>query len=115
MEIIIKEHIAETEPLKTKRVLFIDACMKTEFKACLVNCAIAVVAAILYTLNTGNIGSLAPIAGIIFLVWGALSFFISLIIFISRNFEIARGVLLSAVLLVLVGYAVCSSIPFYSR
>jgi len=89
--------------------------MKTEFKACLINCAAAFIVAILFSLNDGSIRGIVPIIGLTFLVWSAISFFVSLIIFITRNFEIARGVLLSAVLLILIGYTVCSSTSFYAR
>jgi hypothetical protein len=89
--------------------------MKTEFKSCLINCALAVVAALLFSLNGGGVHDFMPTMGLVFLIWGVLSLFVSIIIFISRKFEIARGVLLSAVLLVLIGYAVCTSIPFYGR
>jgi len=89
--------------------------MRTAFKVCLINFAIAIVMAILFSWDNGSMRDLGAAIGLTFLVWGALSFFVCLVIFIMGKSEIGKGILLSAVLLVLIGFAVCSSAPFNVR
>jgi hypothetical protein len=89
--------------------------MKTELKACLINCALPTIVAILFASKGQGIRDFGQELGLIFLVWGGISLVVSIILFIGQQTAIGRGVLLSAVVLVLIGYAACTNFPFLSR
>jgi hypothetical protein len=87
--------------------------MKLPIKIILINLAAVFVITLLIALSSGSVRSndFAIGLGLCCLAIGLLDLFISLILFLTgkQNYEAAKGFLLSGGILILGGFAVCSS------
>ena len=83
--------------------------MKLRTKILLINFGVVLVLTILTALSEGINNDFAFFFGLILSIIGSLALFISLILFLTQSREAAKGFLLSAGVMLLLGFTVCSA------
>ena len=83
--------------------------MKLRTKILLINFSVVLVLTILTALSEGINKDFAFFFGLILSIIGSIALFISLILFLAQSREAAKGFLLSAGVMLLLGFTVCST------